>query len=110
MLSASQAPSASKACEKTLNLVMPDTPFGCIGHGLVSGDPRSLDDRPPSLDLCALVGAERLRGELIGRWNDLAELDEVLAYGRVMQGIYNRRVEPADVIVGRAFGRPDRIP
>src|SRR6516162_9979132 len=110
MLSASHAPSVSNVCEKTLNLVMPDIPFGCIGHGLVSSDPRSLDDRPPFLDLCALVGAERLRGELIGRWNDLAELDEVLAHGRVMQGIYNRRVEPAGAIAGRAFGRPDCIP
>src|SRR5215475_14533969 len=78
-----------------------------LSHDLLCGDARGLDDRPPLLDLGLLVGAERLRRELIRRRDDLAELDEALTDGRIAQGISERLVELADHVPRCPLGGPD---
>jgi hypothetical protein len=67
-----------------------------VARDLLCGDSRSLDDRPPLLDLGLLVGTKRLRRELILLRDYLTEIDEALTYSRIVQGVSDRPVEFAD--------------
>src|SRR5262245_26996516 len=71
-----------------------------------------LDDRPPFGDLGFLVGAERLRGLLLARWNDKALVDKFLAHGRIVRCANGSGVELVDDVPRRALGgeqtRPQR--
>src|SRR5215471_4661585 len=84
--------------------------FPSAGKWLVRRDTSRLDDRPPFLDLGPLVGAECFRRELL-RWRDhLAQTDETLAHGRVVQRLDNGGVQLCDDVLWRSLGRPNAVP
>src|SRR5262249_56771244 len=73
-------------------------------------DVRRLDDRPPLLDLGAVMGEQRLRGLILARGNLLAELSETLTHTRIGQSFDDRGIELIVDDFRRAFGRPNPVP
>src|SRR5712691_7269535 len=73
-------------------------------------DVRSLDDRPPLLDLGLVIGGEAFRRLLLARRQLLALLGEALLHGGIGERSHDRGVELGDDVLGRAFGRPHPVP
>src|SRR5450755_2059826 len=73
-------------------------------------DARGLDDRPPLFDLGFLVGAQRLRGLLLGWINLLPDLGEPLLHRRIGQAFHDGLVEFGDNVLRRAFRYPHPVP
>src|SRR5262245_4042895 len=77
---------------------------------LLRFDARSLDDRPPLLDLSPLLCCERLGRLFVARPDFLTHLGEPLAHRSIRQGVHESGMELRDTILGRALGRPKTMP
>src|SRR5690242_3268989 len=96
---------------------MPRTPNGRLGQfsiwvctGSVALDVRSLDDRPPFLDVGLLPSCEGVRRLLLDRKNLLPNIGQSLAYLRIAQRFNDGGIELRDDVLRGMCRHPEAVP